>query len=348
MAVLLDSTDEKLPVSAGTPTFDQRVRHLLQSDHVVNSDVANVVRSNYWSLTLSEHSLAEQFDHALRFFGAGEAHGDCMDRLKDAESWVTRQPGPSWASCRTTLQNAYSMICCGDEPAATDQSSSHVLGDLFRALCSFRVSDLQLLCAKSAQETVVSHSSEVKEAIDLVTRVRKSFQESMIRFETNHHDEGFSVLMTTIQKCVEGTAGPQASSVRVVLANRGYSQAVGARYLLFGIELSVLLDRLIKDALRNAPASSGNAPSEIAEYWVIGDIRALVLVVGDSTGEICLRIWNCGSDASDAEEFVRQQMHLAIIHRELGTRVERYAREFQNQTWFCTEIAFKWVPGGKS
>ncbi|WP_294987924.1 hypothetical protein [Sulfuritalea sp.] len=349
MTVLLESADEGSQTNDLNAPFKDRIRELLKSDHIKNSDAANIVRSNYWALTLSEHTLAEQFRHALRFFGAGIAHGDCMDRLKDAESWAGDQPIPSWALCRTTLQTALSMICRGASSSFAVQTSDVVPGELFNALCTISPEDLQMLRAMSTRNVGERTSTEVRNAIDLVVRIRESFQSSMTRFENTSPANGFSSMLSRIKTTVLRTAAERVNEVAIAVGHRKYCQAEGARYLLFGTELDVLLDRLVKDALRNAPTSRIDIPPWLQSAGISIQARANIILIGSSNGTILLSVWNCGRETSDEDAFIRQQDSLAIVHSTLGTQIRRRVKPDQNnRKWFCTEVQFSWVLGGKS
>jgi hypothetical protein len=345
MAAIMNPADDGHSIRAGESRFDQKVVDRLHDPQRRNTDDTNTLRWNYWLLTICEQTLLDQFNAALTFFGAGPQHGDCIKRLKEAENDSNQTAG--WALCRSALQSAHSLIRRASAIKKDGAESDVGSGELFNALCKLDDENIKQVVLLSRQDTPSLYQRNVKLAMRLINTARASFQGAMIRFEPSSYRSSLDRVVREVSARVAVATTPNTSHIHTILTN--FSLADGARYLLFGDELKLLIERLAKEALENSSDDAVAPPEDFRTCDQNLRARLWILILADENGKVSVDFRNSGKQPClRPNDFERRAEDMAPVHRQLGTEISRLAPLAGADHWYRTQIVFRWIQGGRS
>jgi len=348
MAAIMDPAVDGNSSLIGILRFDEMVMSRLRDPQWRNTDDANTLRWNYWLLTICEQTLTDQFDAALTFFGAGPQHGDCIKRLKEAENDSNQSAG--WGLCRSALQNAHTLICRNSGFGKDSDPSNPEPGELFSALCKLDLESIKNAVQLSLQETAVLYQRDVKQAMQLIDMARTSFQGAMIRFDPSSPDSSLDEFVQVVSSQVALATTDQApNTYQIHKMFTGFSLADGARYLLFGDELKSLIERLAKEALENSLSEAVAPPEGFRNCDKNLRAKLWILFLADENGRVAVEFWNHGKQPCQRpNDFELRAEDMAPVHRQLGTEINRTAPKANAEQWYCSQIVFRWIQGGRS
>lgn len=349
MAVIMDKEDLGSAPRGQISLFDKLVTNRLREPEFSGTDNANTLQLNYWLLTLDEPTLPQQFDEAMRFFGARQWHGDCISILNDVECDANALAG--WGVCRHAIRKARTLICSGNQHKNDDADSIVESGELFKALCKLDPVTVSEIVSLSQLEATTQFQEDVNRARKLIDSVRTPFQGSMIRFEpTIENNEGFTCLKTMLEEHVSSACAESApDQFKICMVTTRFRLAAGDRYLLVGEELRLLFAQLAKEAFANAPEDAKESPKDIEDADATQKARLWIVISGDESGKVAVEFLNQGKQSCDRpDDFEVRAEDMAPVHSLLGGDVSRRAPTGNENRWYCTRIMFAWFQGGRS
>lgn len=358
MAAIIDTTDDGNSTLVGKSRFDNMVMTRLHDPQWNCTDDAGTLRWNYWLLTICEQTIPDQFEAALTFFGAGLQHGDCVKRLGQARSDANQSAG--WGLCRSALQNAHTLIFRSSRFNGDSDSPDLEPGELFSALCKLDIECVKQILKLSQQETAAPYNHNVNLAMRLIETARTAFQGAMIRFDPSSPDNSLDKrvqpdncldkLVLEVSKQVALAAVENVSNTyQIHTISSEFLLADGARYLLFGDELKLLIERLAKEAFENSGAEELAPPKDFHNCEKSLRAKLWILFLADKNGGVTVEFWNQGKlPCMRPNDFECRAVDMAPVHKQLGTVVCRTAPKGSAEQWYRTKIVFRWIQGGRS
>jgi hypothetical protein len=356
MAVVSYDEMAEQKTDASQHSFAVQVKRLYDELSRNQEDSAKCLIWNFHAITVTERSLKEQFENAVRFFGAASHHGQFAEiKARSEVMQVNSQekrhgfydPNAGWAQLRIGLLRAHSIIFHGWQGGVTVSQTEREQGELFRALCNVPMNTINQVLNGIQNTTPVDRPSIEAQAIQSVSKIRTAFHDALIRIEPNQFAEA-SVrhLKDRLTDCLMQNEKSDLPRVRIVEQLKGF-EVRNMRYVLFGSELSESLINLKKEALLHseerktkAPDSWLTAADHTAPIWV--------RIIGTKSGLLKLEMWNLGKKGAQEDDFVKGKNKIATVHQELDTKIERavIVDDDGERKWFVTMIDFRRVEGG--
>ena len=363
MTIVSNLGREGIRSVAPTNSFEELVRSRYMNLNASNEtrESANILIWNYRLIAVAERSLTDQLTDALRFFGAGVSHGQLQIVKKAAETAQSinqdrvvgvADPNAGWAVLRSAFLQAHSIICQGWQSTSSTGNFGKVVGELFRALCNLDTEVVSELFRLSQISMPVDRSVAENEADSALSSARAAFQLAFIRIEPLPSGEiSLTPLRNKICDLLEFPSLDRHDNCQIRIICNLDKFIPGARadgpmrYVLFGVELCQMIQKLRDEALHYGIKLPVCAPESFAASDVAA--RLWVEIVGASDGSLQLSLWNQGTAESREDDFKNCERSLAPIHYSLGTLIKRdVVKDGSNAIWFVTRIGFKWIAGG--